>query len=447
MQKQLFMKLKMSLRAFIVILFALIFPLKSSFAGQSLNLYDVTLPIADESVLSRNQAFAEGLMQVFIRLSGDSIIATKLKLPAASAYVKQYSYQPVENPPTSDSGELLNFQLTVHYNGSRVADYLRKNGFPIWGQYRARLAVWLVVRDGQHQYILKNSNRSLIKTAVDRALQRRGVAVAWPDYNKQDQKYLSFSDIRGGFRDPLEKASAKYTNGPILSSSFTWNGHNWQTDWTLLFKNTEHRWHSKGQSYNALIQHAIDQIVDTMGQVYAIREMESGQEAEPVYISVRGINNIADYKQVSDYLRSMPVIKRLKIKQVNQTAVEFELDLRSRQQAVLRLLKNEGRLIPVTPPADNSQQAADGVNQVETDSAMTDSTLASQSSAEPAGLESMPVISPHVNTLPQSGATQKINNLVAGNNTSEDIKQVENGSVVTQTAAVIKPVIYYFRLP
>ena len=441
------MKLTMSLRAFIVILFALIFPLKSSFAGQNLNLYDVTLPVADESALSRNQAFAEGLRQVFIRLSGDSIIATKLKLPAASAYVKQYSYQPVENPPTSDSGELLNFQLTVHYNGSRVADYLRKNGFPIWGQYRARLAVWLVVRDGQHQYILKNSNRSLIKTAVDSALQRRGVAVAWPDYNKKDQKYLSFSDIRGGFRDPLEKASAKYTNGPILSSSFTWNGHNWQTDWTLLFKNAEHRWHSKGQSYKALIQHAIDQVVDTMGQVYAIREMESGQEAEPVYISVRGINNIADYKQVSDYLRSMPVIKRLKIKQVNQTAVEFELDLRSRQQAVLRLLKNEGRLIPVTPPTDNSQQPADGVNQVETDSAMTDSTLASQSSAEPAGLESMPVISPHVNTLPQSGATQKINNLVAGNNTSEDIKQVENGSVVTQTAAVIKPVIYYFRLP
>ena len=67
-------------------------PIKSTFAAPDVDLYDVTMKVVDESKSVRTRAFAHGLEEVFIRLSGDSIISSRLKMPSPGSYVKQYSY-------------------------------------------------------------------------------------------------------------------------------------------------------------------------------------------------------------------------------------------------------------------------------------------------------------------------------------------------------------------
>ena len=325
--------------------FILLFiPVTSALAAVDIGLHDVTMKVVDESQSVRSRAFARGLEEVFIRLSGDSTISSRLKMPSPGAYVKQYSYQALETPEVDSDGELLNTQITVHYNGSRIVDYLRHNAFPVWGEYRSELVVWLVVRDGRREYVLKNTDQSLIKSAMDEVLTRRGVPSRWPVYDELDKSLLSVSDIRGGFRELLEKASSRYGHGAILSGALSWNGSLWQSDWTLLLDGDEYRWNHKSSSYTALIDESINQIVDTMGKTYAVRDLVPEERGDAIYLDVSNIHNIPQYKQVSDYLSSVPAVNTVGITVVDSEHVVFVLGLRSSQQDFLSLLNNDGEL-------------------------------------------------------------------------------------------------------
>jgi len=343
----------------ILSLFLLLSPVKFVQAEEDFHLYNVVIPVPDESPQAKNTAFMQGLNEVFIRLSGDSTIATRLTLPGITGYVQQYSYQPVPpgyvNKPTAnkspdvngDSDDNTKFLLTVQYNGTRIINYLRDHGLPVWGEHRAVLVVWVAVRDGRHEYVLKNNDQSLIKTAIQKGLIRRGVPLRWPDYDSQDKKILGFTDILGGFRDPLEKASVRYARGPIAAISLSWDGSRWQSDWTLLFKNSEYSWSYSSANYNQLIQQSIDRMVDTMGRIYAVKELASGQSAAVLYMDVGDISNVSRYKRASEYLSDIQAVKQVRVKRVDGKSVEFELTLRSDQADFLSLLKNDGELIEV----------------------------------------------------------------------------------------------------
>lgn len=342
---------------FILSLFLLLSPVKFVQAEEDFHLYNVVIPVTDESLQAKDAAFIKGLNEVFVRLSGDSTIATSLTLPGITGYVQQYSYQPltpdhVNNPganknPGNSTEESDKFLLTVQYNGTRIINYLRDNGFPVWGEHRAVLVAWVAVRDGRHEYVLKKDDQSLIKTAIQKGLVRRGVPMRWPDYDSQDKKILGFTDILGGFRDPLEKASIRYARGPIVSISLSWNGSNWRSDWTLLFKNSEYNWSYSGANYNQLIQRSIDRMVDTMGRIYAVKELAAGQSAAALYMDIDDISNVSRYRRASEYLNDIQAVKQVRVKRVDGKSVEFELTLRSDQADFLSLLKNDGELIEV----------------------------------------------------------------------------------------------------
>ena len=322
-------------------------------------LYDVRIEVADESTAERNRAFAEGLREMFVRLSGDSHIAQKLSLPPATGFVKQYSYQPLPEPVVNDAGEVMNLALRVQYNGHRIARLLQQQGLPVWGEHRPTLILWLLVRDGKRRYVMPAADASAIKAALEAAFRHRGVPLRWPLYDAADRKQLSTTDIRGGFREPLQAASARYQHGkgPILAGSLSWTGRGWQSEWTLLLNQAEKRWSQGGRDYQRVIRRSVDAIVDAMAEVYAVRELAPDAQGEPVFIHVAGIATTEAYKRGSDYLASMPAVKRLGLVHVDGRSVEFVLHLRTDRKTFLALLKNDGFLIEAEPPPKKEKSA------------------------------------------------------------------------------------------
>ena len=138
----------LNFKAKIFIFVCLLFTFNQVQAEQAISLYDVEVLVVDESADTRWRAFKDGLDEVFIRISGDSIVMDKLKSPPASRYVKQYSYDPVDNPEANDKGELLSHRLKIQYNGSAMEKYLRDNGFPVWGGHRHFLFVVVDTDEG-----------------------------------------------------------------------------------------------------------------------------------------------------------------------------------------------------------------------------------------------------------------------------------------------------------
>lgn len=307
-------------------------------------LYDVDVLVTDESSEVRQQAFIEGMNEIFVRIAGDSMVVDKLASPEANHYVKKYSYVPVDQPVTNAKGEVLSRRLKIQYNGSLMEKYLRDNGFSVWGEHRSDVVVWVVVRDGKNEYILKDADKSLIKSVTSAALTRRGIPEVWPLYDKGDKQKISIADLRGGFEDPVVEASKRYSHGPILTASLSWNGKQWQSSWSLLMVTGNHHWRLADESYNRLINKAVDQAADAMGIVFAIRGATDNPANSTIQLDVQAVNSIEKYRQVENYLTNLSAVSLSKALKVDGQSVTFEILLRSNEEEFLNIIKNDGLL-------------------------------------------------------------------------------------------------------
>ena len=319
-------------------------------AGHVTKLYDVDILVVDESAGTRWSAFKQGLDEIFIRISGDSIVMDKLKRPAPTAYVKQYSYDPVKEPTTNALGNLLSYRMKIKYNEDSVEKYLVDNGFPVWGGHRPEMVIWLAVRDGRNEYVLKKNDESLIKAAADKALVRRGVPETWPLYDAKDRNFLTVADIRGGFKDPIMSASKRYSGGPALTGSIIWNGQQWQSSWNLLMKTEARHWSLVDADYNNLINKAVDQAADALGVAFALHGSAQNEDLVTIQLNIQAVNSIEKYKRVETYLSRLRAVDSARPVRVDGNNAVFEVRLQSEKVDFLNAVKNGNAFIEVTEP-------------------------------------------------------------------------------------------------
>jgi hypothetical protein len=332
-------------------------------ADRVASLYDVDIEVNDESSTTRDQAFATGLDEVFVRISGNSAVLESLERPPASRYVKKFSYESITEETDEagqDSGEQTQkHRLKVQYNGHLMEKYLQDNGFATWGQYRPDVVVWLVVRDGRNEYVLKQPDSSLIKKAMDEAMQRRGIPGHWPLYDKKDRKILNVSDIRGGFQEPVAEASRRYSRGPALTGSMIWNGKNWITSWSLLVEGESRHWTLDMVDHRQLVNAAVDQAADMLGEVFAINASADTQQGFTVQLDISEVDTIERYRYVEDHLSGLSMVEIVRPTRIDGQNASFEVSLRSREESFLSLLRNDSKLIEIQPPAVQPQSRND----------------------------------------------------------------------------------------
>ncbi len=318
-------------------------------AVHAASLYNVETLVADESAEVRWRTFKEGLNEVFIRISGDSIVMDKIKHPSASTYIKQYSYDPVDKPVTDAKGVVLNYRLKIQYNGSAMEKYLLDNGFPVWSEHRNDVVVWLAIRDGRNEYVLKDADNSLIKIVADEALHRRGLSDRWPIYDYKDRQILGVTDIRGGFKDPVVKASARYGKGPALTGSMIWNGSKWQSSWSLLMAGddvgSDKHWSVEDADYNTLINKAVDQAADAMGIAFALHDFDKNQQLVAVNINIQTINTIEKFRKAEEYLTGLRAVETVVPAGIDGENVTFAITLSGTEADFLDLINNDTVLV------------------------------------------------------------------------------------------------------
>lgn len=315
-------------------------------------LYEVVLPVADESAQVRNAAMADGLAEMLVRQSGDGNILLKLVPPAAGAYVKQYRYEARQPADANDPGAK---QIWLQYNSTRVMDFLRNNGIAIWGDHRSVAVIWLAVRDGNKQYILRASDSSPFRTQVDRLLKQRGVPAVWPAFDKKDQAIITFADVWAGFSEPLQQASARYSQGPILAGTLAWNGNAWNGDWTLLDQRFNQRWNVRSSDYEQLLSDAINQISDAMGKQYAVLESTDSSADAQVTLNIENVKSLANFVRVKKYLGSLQAVQSVQMTRVTGDKAVFSLSLRSRIDDFIHLLSASSQLKPVAKTVPTPQ--------------------------------------------------------------------------------------------
>ena len=315
------------------------------------SLFDVVVLVPDESSAVQRGAFTKGLQQVLIRLSGDSQVLGKLKLPPATRYVKQYRYDKLD-APVDETGLLTRdqLQLWMQFDADKVQALLWQNGLPVWSPQRDRMVVWLAVRDGTQHYLLRRGDSSLIKNAVEQAARARGLPVVWPLYDAADQKMVPFADVWAGFQQPLLQASSRYANGAVLVGNLTWDGDKWVSEWSVLDAGKDMRRRYHNADYATVISQAFDQIADELGARYAVLEDDSAADARLARVEIKGVNSIDQYQQAEKLLSSLAAVKSTLLTELFDDYAVFRVAIRTSVEDFLQRIQRKPQLKQLAVP-------------------------------------------------------------------------------------------------
>ena len=337
--------------------------LPQSYAAVVEDLYEVEIPVVDQSEATRRAAFNRGLREVLIRVTGDSKIFSLIKRPYSSPYVKQFQYRELdkskqiltpakEGSSSHDKSQESTHLLWVQFNETKVNDFVSSNALPLWGQFRSETVIWLAVNDGSNRYILKSTDNSLLKTVTKESATRRAIPLIWPDVSREERA-IQFADIWGGFQLPIKRLSNEYSDGPIIVGRLFWKGKRWNSDWTLLLDDSKTDWAIEHADYNQLLTEAMDKVGDILGQQYALFDTGDIKSFHSLAIQINNIHSIVSLNDLKQYLSTVPMVQEYKLDRIENGSVFIDVSLRTNTDDFLKTIEQDSKLLRKTEEQKN----------------------------------------------------------------------------------------------
>lgn len=318
------------------------------------HIYEVNLPVISQEKQIRGAAFEQGLIEVSVRVSGNSLAPTQIDLKKATRMVRQYRYKAMTQPEIDaymkKTATLIapKFKLWVQFDGAKVKELLRDNGLPIWGYQRPNVLVWLAVKDGRNRYLLKKSDVSQIKDAVTNEAKQRGLPVIWPEYDIQDKKVVKFIDVWGEFWEPIKQASKRYPVDAIILGRMNWSNGNWTVNWSLLMEKQTESWKLSAVDLDVLMSSGVGIATDHISSRFAVFA-DSANDGE-LLLRVSDLNSVSRYAKASHYLSSLAPVKNVYATEVGRSQVDFHIELSGDESDLKRIIALGKILVPDTRP-------------------------------------------------------------------------------------------------
>jgi hypothetical protein len=307
-------------------------------AAEVTALYTAQVSYDEQRRNARELASDDALKQVLLRVSGSELLNDpdlyKALFPDPSIYVVQF--QPGEEQT-----------MFVSFDGNAIEKTLRDAGQTVWGDDRPVTLVWLAVDWGQGEREIIGAEDAETSDADARSLDRnrqlrerileiansRGLPVVFPLLDSEDLAAVNYSDLSGGFDEPVLRASRRYDVNSILvgrvrASSAT------QNRWTYLCGEEQRNWTGEPEVVMA-------QIADMLAAQFAI----GGDEPlRAVDLSIAGITSVNIYGQVQKILAELNVIDSYAITEVAGDRLRYRVTAHGGAPRLARALRFAGLL-------------------------------------------------------------------------------------------------------
>lgn len=309
------------------------------------DLYAATLPAPDHSEQARQKALHEGLEQVLVKLTGDSDIAARDGvadfLDRAESHVTEFGY--VNLPEAVAEEEQTDIGISVRYSEPDIDAFLRRRELPIWPANRPALLVWLVVEpsDGEQRF-LQREDKPALWARLEWLMKGRGQPVRFPLHDLQDQFALDVGEAWSLNADAIREASARYsTDTWLLIRGYQTSGGDWRGAWLVEVEGNTHLRDGRGETLEAIVARAVHSAVDRVAAEYTYVANTAPGEVE---LMVAGVSSGDDYTELTQMLRSVSMVRRLDVVQVDGEELLLRLDVEGERHQLLETLTLNNRL-------------------------------------------------------------------------------------------------------
>lgn len=246
-------------------------------------------------------------------------------------------------------GPLDRDNLIVRFNASSVEAALVRLEQPVWGPERPQTLVWVAVDAGLGQRELLASGAPIvaatgeldavladIRSELDAVANERGLILTLPLVDIDDLTALSFADVWGGFRDRIERASARYNADDILVAQVRITDFGMTARWTLL----------RNEREIALPGQSIRDGLDALADIYAAEFSTIGRASATV-VTILGVDSLEDYGRVMRYMESLSVLDSVVPDELADGTLQLRVAARGGDFALRRVLGLGQILTPV----------------------------------------------------------------------------------------------------
>jgi len=287
-------------------------------------LFESEVVVPNQSPGVRAHAMKTALQEVLVRVAGQHAVLTTepamamLKDPAQTVQQYRYFTVPESEPPV--------LKLWVRFDGEAIRQALQQQGVSYWGAERPDTLLWLAVEDRGKRYVVAADDGTDVYRQIERAARARGVPVLFPLMDLEDQSQVRFSDIWGGFFDNVMDASKRYNPQAVLIGRLNRSpSGGWSSRWHLEVAGQPSSWSDSRQQLDRLAQQGIDDTADILASRFAVSQ--AGGNLDTVNISVTGVDSLADYSRLSDYLSGLTAVVDMQVARVAGTEIQYALQL------------------------------------------------------------------------------------------------------------------------
>ncbi|TNC82007.1 MAG: hypothetical protein C9356_06325 [Oleiphilus sp.] len=366
-----------------------------SFAARVSGLYTATVSVESQGESSRNDALAQGLEQVLVKVSGDEaalansgarqLLASPEKFVVAFSYRENPDYikaaaaanasdpeelqssvqepafleethaesDPAENALVSDANALLPelpppFLLDVSFAQSSVERALASYGVPIWGATRPSMLVWLVEERQGERRLLGASDPGYVED-LKREAEKRSLPVYFPVVDLADLSSVDLNALWGLYPEAVSDAAQRYQ--PDLNVLIRLNAlplepdvaTNFSADWSMRLKGLDYAGTASGVTVSQLWQDLLSQVSVELAARYAVQQ-SLDMQSEWLNIEVDQVNHFEDYARLQNYLQSLPSVGRIELQWVKGARLAYRLKLKGQREQFFEYVELGGRL-------------------------------------------------------------------------------------------------------
>jgi len=313
-------------KIFLLIVFLLICPLST--ATSIANLYQIDVPVVSQDETVRQTAIQTGLVEIFVKLTGDAEVKNnpvlKSSIEKPEFYMQEYSYLP--NP----SGD--GFKLQIKYDAKSINRLLKRNDIPFWSDNRPLVLMWLAykAKDQPLEMIGNENPKSLLGIFASEA-KGFGMPVIFPMMDLTDINQLNSDSLIKIPNDTFIKASKRYTPNAMLVGDIISRDGSLYSDWKLILDDKQWTWTIKREKMDELANEIMYQASQTLAKQYVMKPAA----AEPIQLTLE-INQVTekdDLAKLMKFLKQLSGVQEVELLGLNGDVVQVNVTIRGTLEA------------------------------------------------------------------------------------------------------------------
>lgn len=307
------------------------------------NLYNVVIQVTDNTIETRNQLLPQAFDQMIIRVASSNTVTSHPEMVLAKKNIDKFinNYFYIETPEA--------YNLNIRFNEQQVNNLLTKIGRKTLGKDRPQTLLWLVFEENGKRNFITHGPQTELAAKIENLSANYGIQILFPLMDLTERLFITEHDVINFNPIPLQQAAERYNSDLMLLGKINNLAGIWHCEWRIVEGDQNVAWNSSSANLDDELDYMMNNLANQMivkrGQVQAQLASNANGNKTGIALRIKGINSVADYAKIFNYLKKLAITQQVEIGSVNGNQATFIIIATGGKDALIKSLRDDNILV------------------------------------------------------------------------------------------------------